>query len=147
MKFTKPVLSAAIAAFCLMAVAGSVSAAPTTPANPGTGNLYQKMSESSMATGYNGAGLSGGEVEQIVPNIIKNFLSVLGLIAVVLIIYAGFLWMTAGGNEEQVSKAKKLITNAVIGLIIIMAAYSIAYFVISRLSAASKGADCIAPPC
>lgn len=43
--------------------------------------------------------------------------------------------MTAAGNEEQVGKAKKLLTAAIIGLIIVLSAYAISYFVISKLGA------------
>ena len=49
------------------------------------------------------------------------------------IVYGGFLWMTAHGNEEQVTKAKNLITAALIGLVIILSAYAISVFVISKL--------------
>lgn len=58
----------------------------------------------------------------------------LGLTSIVLIglnVYAGFLWMTAGGNEEQVTSAKNTIRNATIGLIIVLAAYSITRFTVS----------------
>ncbi len=61
----------------------------------------------------------------IVANIIKVALEFLGMIFFVLTLYAGFLWMTAGGNEEQVGKAKSLLTQAVIGLTIVLSAYSI----------------------
>jgi hypothetical protein len=53
---------------------------------------------------------------------------VLGVLFVCLTVYAGFLWMTAGGNEEHIEKAKKLLFRAVIGLIIVLSAYSIAWF-------------------
>jgi hypothetical protein len=51
----------------------------------------------------------------------------------VITIIAGYQWMTAGGNEEQVAKAKKNISNAVIGLIIILAAYAITWFIFTYL--------------
>ncbi len=72
-----------------------------------------------------------------VGNIIKNFMVLLGIFAVVLILYAGFLWMNARGNEQQVEKAKNILTQAVIGLIIILAAYSIAGFVVRNLANAT----------
>ena len=50
-----------------------------------------------------------------------------------MIIYAGFEWMTAQGDEKKVDKAKDTLTRAVIGLIIIIAAYSITYFVFTSL--------------
>jgi hypothetical protein len=46
-------------------------------------------------------------------------------------IYAGILWMTAQGNDQKVEKAKQMITEAIVGLIIVVAAYAIAYFVIN----------------
>lgn len=69
----------------------------------------------------------------IIGGIIKAVLGILGTILVVLILYSGFLWMTAGGNEEQVGKAKKLIGNAVVGLVIILAAYTITLFVTTNI--------------
>ncbi|MDD4332597.1 MAG: hypothetical protein PHT51_00610 [Patescibacteria group bacterium] len=65
----------------------------------------------------------------LVGNVIKIFLSLLGVFFVVLTIYAGFLWMTARGDAEQVKKAQTLVTNAIIGLIIVVSAYAITYFV------------------
>lgn len=55
--------------------------------------------------------------------------SFLGIIFLALMISGGFMWMTARGNEAQVNKAKELITMAVIGLIIISAAYAITAFI------------------
>jgi len=78
------------------------------------------------------AGIStkeGTDLPTIIGQIIGGFLGILGSIFVILVIYAGYLWMTAGGNEEQVGKAKKLLTNAVIGLIVIMLAFAITNFI------------------
>jgi heme/copper-type cytochrome/quinol oxidase subunit 2 len=75
---------------------------------------------------------------EIVGGLISTVLSVLGIIAVVLIIYAGFIWMTAAGNTEKIDKAKKILGNAVIGLIIILMAYSITYFVTRSLLNATR---------
>jgi heme/copper-type cytochrome/quinol oxidase subunit 2 len=66
-------------------------------------------------------------------NIIGSVLALLGIIFTILVIYAGFLWMTAQGNEEQIGKAKKMITNAVVGIIITAMAYTISSFVIAAL--------------
>jgi hypothetical protein len=70
---------------------------------------------------------------EIVGAVISIFLSFLGIIFLILIIYGGFVWMTSGGNEIKVIKAKKVITNAVIGLIIVLSAYSITSFVFHSL--------------
>ncbi len=76
---------------------------------------------------------------EMVGNIIKVVLTFLGVVVIVIVIYAGFLWMTAGGNPEDVTKAKQWLTNAVIGLAIILAAYAITNFVITSLLDATTG--------
>lgn len=67
-------------------------------------------------------------------------LSILGLIFLGHALYAGFKWMTAQGDEKQVTAAKDTIKNAVIGMIIIVAAYSITAFVMGQLESISNGA-------
>jgi amino acid transporter len=76
-------------------------------------------------------------IGDIVGLIIQAFLGLLGIIFLVLIISAGFNWMTAGGEEEKVRKAKSTISRAIIGLIIIVAAYAITYFVFKYLPGAT----------
>jgi hypothetical protein len=65
--------------------------------------------------------------------IVAIILSILGILFIFLMVYGGYLWMTAMGNETQATKAKDLIQAAVIGLIIMLAAYAISYFVTSSL--------------
>ncbi len=84
-------------------------------------------------------GLSTTDVRTYVSLIIRAFFGLLGLIAVVLIMYAGFLWMTAQGDEDKVKKAKGILTSAVIGLVIIMSAYAIASFIINALTGNKGG--------
>ena len=72
--------------------------------------------------------------EPFISVIIKTALSFLGVLFLILMIYGGFLWMTARGNEEQVTKSKNLIIAAVIGLVIVLASYAISSFVVSSLS-------------
>ena len=57
--------------------------------------------------------------------IVNTILSLLGVVFIVLIVIAGFKWMTASGNEKQVEEARKNITNAIIGLVITVASYAI----------------------
>ncbi|MEK7496818.1 MAG: Ig-like domain-containing protein, partial [Patescibacteria group bacterium] len=83
---------------------------------------------------------------EIVANIINIFLGVLGVIAVVIIMYGGYLWMTAKGNEEQLEKAKKLLIDGAIGLAIILMAWGIASFIIGRIRDATGGGDGEDPP-
>ncbi len=78
-------------------------------------------------------GLGTQDVRTTVSNVIKAFMGLLGIVAVVIILLGGFKWMTAGGNEEKVTEAKKLIISGIIGLVIIMSAYAIAQFVVSAI--------------
>jgi len=70
---------------------------------------------------------------QIIADVLKVFLGLLGIIFVVITILAGYNWMTAGGNEEKVEKARHLLSRSVIGLLIIVAAYAITYWIFARL--------------
>ena len=73
---------------------------------------------------------------------IQIVLSLLGILFIILMIISGFKWMTAGGNEEQVTKARKNITSAIFGLFIILAAYAVTWFIFyyMPLTAAAPGA-------
>jgi hypothetical protein len=93
-----------------------------------------------LQTAARPSGLSEtGDLYTIIGGVINAVLGILGVLLFALLVYAGFLWMTAGGNTEQVQKAKGLITNAVIGLIIIASAFAIADFVIGQLGAVTSG--------
>ncbi len=106
------------------------------PITPGTGGAMaeQDITFASEA-GFN-LPTTIGDITAI---IIKALLGLLGIIFIILMIYAGFLWMTAGGSEEQIKKAINLIRAAVIGLIIVIAAYSITNFVFDALSKSGVG--------
>ncbi len=83
-------------------------------------------------------GLTGTDIRLIIANIIRAALGLLGLVMVILMLYAGFIWMTAGGNDDQIVKAKSIIKNAIIGLAIILASYSIVWFVMNLLGIGKK---------
>ena len=72
-------------------------------------------------------------LDSMIGKIILTALSMLGIMFLILLIYAGYLWMTARGNEQQVSKSQSTITTAIIGLIIVLSAYSISFFVLTSL--------------
>lgn len=70
---------------------------------------------------------------QIIGQIINIILGFLGIVLLLLVLYAGFLWMTAGGDDGQVKKARQYISNAIVGLIIVVAAFAISNFVLGSL--------------
>ncbi len=82
----------------------------------------------------------------VIARLIRTFLSILGIIFVILIIYAGYLYMTSRGEPAKTDKAKKLIQQAVIGFIIIMVSYGIATFIINALLKATGGQIVSKPP-
>lgn len=85
-----------------------------------------------------GFGLGSLGLVETIGNIVRIFLGFLGILAVLLIAYGGFLWMTAAGDVNKVVKAKKVIIAAVIGLVIIFSAFAIASFVINQISNATN---------
>ena len=78
-------------------------------------------------------GLTTADIRTVAGSIIQIFLGLLGLIALVIILYGGFVWMTSGGNEEKISKAKKILSSGVIGLLIILASYAITTFILEKV--------------
>ncbi len=83
-----------------------------------------------------GIGLSDSDPRIIVAKIIRVTLGFLGIIAVVIVLVGGFKWMTAFGNEEKVTEARKLMFAGVIGLVIVLASFGIATFVITSVMGA-----------
>jgi hypothetical protein len=79
-------------------------------------------------------GLGTADLKQSAINILQFVLTLMGLIAVTVIIYGGIVWMTAAGNEQRVDKAKKIITSAAIGLIVIILSWAIVIFVVGTTS-------------
>lgn len=63
--------------------------------------------------------------DDIVSNVIKVFLGIVGAIALLIIIYGGFELLISAGNQEKVDKGKKALTWAVIGLVVVFGSYGI----------------------
>ncbi|MFH2063127.1 MAG: pilin [bacterium] len=82
-------------------------------------------------------GLATTDVRDYIGRVVNAFFGLLGFVVVVLYLYAGFLWMTAGGDTAKVDQAKKVIANTTIGLVVIVLAYSITAFIIRALTGRS----------
>jgi len=76
---------------------------------------------------------------EIIGQVIRVALSFVGIIFTALTVYAGFLWMTARGDESMVDKSKKTLTTAVVGLIITLGSYSITAFILPRILERTTG--------
>lgn len=84
------------------------------------------------------------DVNVSIANIIAAVLAVTGTIFLILTVSAGIMWMTAAGNEDKITKAKKMITSSIVGLGVCLLAYTITYFVASNINvSASCSGQCI----
>lgn len=124
MKFKKLFVSVISLLFLLTSVS-SVLADP----NSISGATAKQTSAFMTTAGFS----QTAQAEGIISVIIRLILSFLAVIFVILMIFSGYQWMTAGGNEEQVKKAQTRIKNAVIGLVVVILAYAITAFVFKNL--------------
>jgi len=83
------------------------------------------------------ASLGTRTIGEIVANIIQVVLGILGVVFLILIIYSGFLWMSAAGNDEKIKSAQGHLRNAVIGAVIVIGAQIITYWVVYNVTQAT----------
>lgn len=81
-------------------------------------------------------GLGTRSLQETIASIIRVVLSLLGIVALVIVIAGGFKWMTASGSDDKVKEAKKMIFQGIIGLAIVLSAFAISKFVIESLTTA-----------
>lgn len=99
----------------------------------GLNDAFSNANDVASSSGYKAT-----DIYTMVGNMILTALSLIGTIFIILMIYAGFEWMTAAGNEQKTDKAKMMIKQSIIGLVIIIAAYAITYFIISLFGSQLK---------
>ncbi len=124
MKFTRKKLLFSLLAFALVFISAYAVSAQTLNTGLSFGNAI---------------GLSNQDIRLTIAKIIRIILGFLGIISVGLVMYAGFIWMTAGGNEEKIGQAKTILKNAAIGLAVILASFGIVSFIIGKLLEATSG--------
>jgi hypothetical protein len=124
---TSAVISLGLAASCMLPMAAFAADTLT------TNDLGVNAIQSSIKLG-------SGDIRQTAANIINVALGFLGIIAVVIVLLGGFKYMVSGGNEKNTSEARKLIVSGIIGLAIILSAWAVTSFVISRLVTATQEA-------
>lgn len=88
-----------------------------TPFDPGL------IKNAATNAGYNVA--DDVTLAKTVGALVFGFLSFLGVIFTTLMVYGGYRWLTARGNEQNIDDAKKIIRNAITGVAITVAAYGI----------------------
>jgi len=131
MKKFRIILVSCLVLIVLVSLANLCLAAAVSPLKDDAAEIKR---QADALAGNTGAGFNTSmDVTNIVGNFITGFLALLGIIFIVLIILAGYNWMTAAGEEEKVNKAKDTLTRAIIGLVITVGAYAISQFVMDRL--------------
>ena len=64
---------------------------------------------------------------------VKYVVGFVGIIFLILILYAGFLWMTAGGSQEEVTKARAILKWSLIGVIVVLGAYAVTNYIVENM--------------
>lgn len=114
----------------IVSLSGSIAVQPAIAASYETRNLdyyWESIKENTRLGGYDDVAASGPMVTAAL--IVNRLLLLLGIIVVCLMVYAGFLWMMARGNEDDIKKAKDILTGSAIGLFVILASYSIMAYI------------------
>jgi len=99
------------------------------------GEIQKGLQETAKSAGF---GEKAPEVTTVAGKIVGVVIGLSGFLLAIYLVYGGFLWMTSGGEEEKIKKAKGMITNAIIGLVIVILAYAISNFVIERLGGVTQ---------
>lgn len=87
------------------------------------------------------AGTTETDISNVVGKAINAALTLVGITFLILMVYAGYLWMTARGEEAPIENAKKIVRAAIIGIVLVMSAYAITFFVTSRFESADPAAQ------
>ena len=88
---------------------------------------------------FDNSGLGDNDLKTTIASLLNVVLGFLGILAVLIILLGGFKWMTSQGDSGKVDDAKNLIGAGVIGLVIILASYAIASFVLEEVYTATGG--------
>lgn len=93
-----------------------------------------------LPTEFTGATGLGGEtdLQVTIANLIRTVIQFLGIVAVVIVLYGGFKWMTAGGSDDKVAEAKRVLIAGLIGLAIVLTALAITNFAIGSILTATQ---------
>ena len=91
--------------------------------------------------GYTVSRGESGDIRTYLTGMVQVALSVVGIIFLIMVIYGGYLWLTAGGNEEQGKKARHFILRALVGFAITLLALGITYAVLRILYGAGAPTD------
>ncbi len=92
------------------------------------------VNKTADVAGFDTNDVGANSVDNMIARIIYIVLGLLGVVFLALLLLGGFNWMTSSGNEEKVRKAKETLLNALIGILITLAAFAISFFLINYFS-------------
>ena len=87
-----------------------------------TGHTKQKI--------FSGA----NSIDAGIGQIIQIFLSLVGVIFMIFLFYGGILWMTAAGSEKRIDRAKKIMSQSIVGIIIVLMAYAVSLLIVGMFA-------------
>lgn len=120
-------------AILVFSITGAVLAADPPVQQDITGQMTDALKGVALPdTGTN----TDKNTQLIIGSIINSFLGLFGVFFLVLVIYGGYKWMNARGNQEEIEKAKGILRSAIIGFILVFLAYAISAFVTTALRGA-----------
>ncbi|MFA6322210.1 MAG: hypothetical protein WCX71_01885 [Candidatus Buchananbacteria bacterium] len=130
-KISKKIISTS-AVFFVLSLLIFIQLTPVLAASTGIDAVQTGIKQSA-----NKAGLSTSETDlaTMLGRAINYLFSALGMVFMTIILVGGYLWMTAGGNEEKIGKAKGFIINGINGMIVIFLSYALVYTMLAALKA------------
>ncbi|MBI4142773.1 hypothetical protein HY480_02780 [Candidatus Uhrbacteria bacterium] len=134
-------LSMGIAAMSMLMLLATPAFAADPPAGgtssgPAADSITGRLNAIATNAGYQ-TGSEDVRLATYVGRIINIAMGLLGVIFVAQMVYAGYLWMTARDEADQLDKAKHIIRRSIVGLAIVLGAWAIAAFVITQFSKAA----------
>ena len=110
-----------------------------TPSTPVTQGMLQGLEASNLPSAGTTPEAAQLRIQAVVGNVIQAFIATFGIVFLCLLVYGGYKWLMAAGREDQVTKSKNIIQSSVIGLIIVLIAYLIAFYLVDVVLVAVSG--------
>jgi Type IV secretion system pilin len=130
------VIMLAVPAFVPTVVASAAAGCNDTITN-GVASGANNAAGSGSSIDCAGGGVAGNNIGNIANNIVNIFSIIVGAVAVIMIIYGGFRYITSGGDSNRVGSAKNTLIYAIVGLIIVALAQIIVHFVLHASTSAT----------